>query len=212
MPKFCNLTNERFGRLTVVKHVGRNSSKRQVWECLCNCGNTHKADSAALTTGHTTSCGCYLKERITKHGGTGKASYNTWRAMMRRCYTVTDKDYPKYGGKGVTVHSAWHTYTIFAADMGEPSDRETLDRIDPYGGYNPNNCRWASPTLQARNTRTRLGKSGYRGVYVLPGNKWMAAISADHKKYYGKCRDTVEEAVADRKELEHLHWGASSGT
>lgn len=207
MPKFCDLTGERFGRLLVLRHVGRNTSKRQVWECACDCGNIHRADSAALVTAHTTSCGCYLKERITKHGGSGKSSYNTWRAMMRRCYTPTDKDYPRYGGNGVTVYAPWHNYSVFVADMGEPTENQTLDRVDPYGDYTPNNCRWASLTIQARNIRAKTNKSGHRGIYLVGGTKWMAAITTNKKKYYGKCRATVEEALADRKELERIHWG-----
>ena len=209
MPKFKDLTGERFGRLTVLRHVGRTRAKKQLWGCVCDCGNTHNTDSGCLVWGSVSSCGCLLKERITKHGGTGKASYNTWRAMMRRCYNTLDKDYPRYGGRGVVVHSAWHTYTNFAADMGEPSEDQTLDRVDAYGDYAPDNCRWASPTVQARNIRNRANKSGYRGIYALGNGKWMAAISAKRKKYYGKCRTTIEEAVADRKGLERLHWGSS---
>jgi hypothetical protein len=35
----------------------------------------------------------------------------------------------------------------------------------------------------------------------------MAAITVKPKKYYGKCRDTLSEALADREELERMHWG-----
>jgi len=208
MPKFCDLTGRRFGRLVVVRHVGRNQNKRQVWDCLCDCGRPHIADSGALIKTHTTSCGCYLKERITKHGGSNRASYNTWRAMMRRCYTTQDKDYPRYGGTGIVVCAEWRTYTGFVAAMGEPVGKETLDRVDPYGDYTPTNCRWASLATQARNIRKRTNISGHRGIYVVNAGKWMAAITASRKKYYGKCRDTLVEALEDRKKLELLHWGA----
>ena len=209
MPKFRNLVGKRFGRLIVLEHLGRTAAKKQLWGCVCDCGRKHKADSGSLVQGSVTSCGCYLKERITKHGGAGKASYNTWRAMMRRCYNPKDKDYPRYGGQGVVVHTAWHTYTVFAADMGEPTDNQTLDRIDPYGNYIPTNCRWAAPNTQARNIRSRPSKSGHRGIYALRNGQWLAAISANRKKYYGKCRISIEEALADRKELEHRYWGYS---
>ena len=207
MPKFCDLTGRRFGRLVVLEHIGRNQSKKQLWKCACDCGSTHETDSGSLTWGCTTSCGCYLRERITKHGGSGKASYNTWRGMMRRCYNTKDKDYPRYGGRGVAVYPAWHRYESFAADMGEPEGEQTLDRIDPYGNYTPDNCRWASPTTQARNIRSKVNKSGYRGIYVVSSGTWMAAITVQRKKFYGKCRNTLEEAIADRKELERAHWG-----
>jgi len=207
MPKFCDLTGDRFGRLVVVKHLGRTQSKKQLWECLCDCGNVHNANSGCLVWGSVTSCGCYLKERITKHGGSQRASYNTWRAMIRRCYKTTDKDYPRYGGRGVIVQDTWHTYPSFVADMGEPTGSQTLDRIDTNGDYTLDNCRWASPMLQQRNRRKQKNISGYRGIYAINHNKWMAAISVKRKKYYGKSRSTVKEAIADRQELERIYWG-----
>lgn len=206
MPKFCDLTGRKFGRLTVLNKLGRNTSKRYVWECVCSCGNTCKVDSGCLVSGNTVSCGCYLKERITKHGGSKKASYNTWRAMMRRCYNKATKDYYKYGGTGISVYGPWHDYTEFARDMGEPTGSQTLDRVDPYGDYEPKNCRWASLATQARNKRTQSNKSGHKGIYLTDTGKWMAAITAKKKKYYGPCRDLLEDALLDRKNLERMHW------
>lgn len=205
--RFCDRTGQVYGRLTALRCVGKNRNRRYDWECQCACGAVLVVDGGSLGSGNTTSCGCYLKERITKHGGWKKSSYNTWRAMMRRCYTITDKDYPRYGGRGVHVAPAWHDYLVFEADMGEPTGEQTLDRVDPYGDYTPANCRWADLTTQARNIRARTSRSGHRGIYATPNGKWMAAITAKRKKWYGTCRDTVEEAVADRKELERVHWG-----
>lgn len=209
MPKFVDRTGQRYGRLTAVKHVGKDQINKPLWECLCDCGKTTFVNSSALSSGNTTSCGCYLKERITKHGGWNKGSYNTWRAMMRRCYNTRDKDYPKYGGRGVTVHTPWHEYTVFAAEMGEPSGDETLDRIDTYGNYEPDNCRWAGVKTQNRNTRVRTSnKSGVTGVSKV-GNKFMAKITVGKKSFYSKCFKTVEEAAVARRELERIHWGTA---
>jgi hypothetical protein len=129
--------------------------------------------------------------------------------MMRRCNNPQDKDYPKYGGIGVTVCPDWHDYVKFAVDMGEPVGDQTLDRINPYGNYELSNCRWASLPTQARNIRVRKNsESGHIGVHRR-GKKWLAEITVGKKKYYAKLRDTVEEAAAARKELERLHWGVA---
>jgi hypothetical protein len=205
--KLIDRTGQRFGKLTVIKQAGRNTLKKVLWECLCDCGNKINVVAGSLVTGNTESCGCVIPNF--KHGGSGKSSYNTWRAMIRRCNNPKDKDYPKYGGKGVSVCSEWLDYLEFAKFMGEPIGKETLDRINPYGNYEPNNCRWSSPTTQARNIRTpKLNKTGHTGV-LYHQNKYYANITAKGKKYYSKVFNTPEEAAIARKELERIYWVAN---
>lgn len=209
MPRLKDRSGEVFGRLTVVLYAGQNKLKKSMWLCKCKCGNEVTVPSGSLVTGNTTSCGCYLKSVITKHGGTGKGSYNTWRSMMRRCYNKVDKDYPKYGAQGVSVDPKWHRYENFVSDMGEPNGDETLDRINTYGNYEPSNCRWAGVQTQNRNVRVRSNsKTGVTGVSIV-GNKFMAKITVDKKSFYSKLSLTLEEASAARKELERLHWGVA---
>lgn len=208
MAKFVNRTGQRFGKLVVVVRAGVNKFKQVLWQCVCDCGKTTKVPSGALVTGNTTSCGCVIPNF--KHGGWDKSSYNTWRAMMRRCYNEKDKDFKKYGAVGVTVQLSWHDYVGFAADMGEPKGTETLDRIDAYGNYTLSNCRWATLPTQARNTRIRATtKSGVTGVSNVYKDKWMAKITAAKRAYYSAVCNTVEEAAIARKELERLHWGVA---
>lgn len=208
MPNLIDRLGQRFGRLLVVESAGRDRSKKVLWKCLCDCGNATTVPSGSLVTGNTTSCGCALKDAITKHGGCNKSSYNTWRAMMRRCYNVADKDYPRYGGQGVSVYEPWHEYLVFAKDMGEPSGDETLDRIDVYGNYEPKNCRWAGVKTQNRNVRIRASsKTGVTGVSKTTSGTYMAKITIGKRSVYSKCFSTIEEAAAARKELERLHWG-----
>jgi len=206
--KLVDRSGQRFGKLVVVEQAGRNASKKVLWRCLCDCGAETVVDVCSLVTGNTVSCGCYLKERITKHGGWKKSSYNTWRAMMRRCYNTKDKDYKRYGALGVTVCERWHDYLNFEVDMGEPKGDETLDRIDVYGNYEFINCRWAGVQTQNRNVRIRANtKTGVIGVSKTGSGKYMAKITIKNKSIYSKVFSTIEEAAAARKELEVLHWG-----
>jgi hypothetical protein len=205
--KLVDRTGQRFGKLTVVERAGRNNLKKVLWKCKCECGNFIDVVAGSLVTGNTESCGCILKEAITKHGGWKKSSYNTWRAMIRRCNNPKDKDYPRYGGKGVIVCPEWLDYATFAKDMGEPQGDETLDRINVYGNYEPSNCRWAGVKTQNRNIRIRANsKTGVTGVSIV-GNNFMAKITVGKKSYYSKCCKTLEEAAVARKELERIHWG-----
>lgn len=204
MPKFVDRTGLRYGRLVALSVYGRSGNGKILWLCACDCGAQLPVSSCSLQTGNTTSCGCYLKEKITKHGGSGKGSYNSWRAMIRRCTKPEDKDYPRYGGAGVFVAAEWLDYARFKSDMGEPpTDAHSLDRIDPYGGYTKSNCRWATATEQNRNVRNRERS---RGV-SLRGNLWYAIIGVNNRQVYSKGFPTKAEAVAERKRQEENLWG-----
>ncbi len=63
-----DLIDKRFGRLLVLKDIGRDSSNQGViWKCVCDCGKIFKIKSSNLIRGSTKSCGCLAKERIDKH-------------------------------------------------------------------------------------------------------------------------------------------------
>jgi hypothetical protein len=206
MPKKVDRVGVRYGRLVAICDIGRNSHGKRLWECVCDCGATVRVVGSSLSSGNTHSCGCLSVESITTHGGSNKSSYNTWRAMMRRCYNEKDKDYSRYGARGIYVHLPWHDYETFAYDMGEPIGNETLDRIQPNSGYVPGNCRWASPTIQARNIQQHTN-IGVR----LRGKRWYGEVSVARKKIYTKGFNTVEEARAARSNLIAIYWGSKHG-
>jgi hypothetical protein len=209
MGKFIDRTGMQYGRLRVLADAGIGANKKRLWKCQCDCGKQVTVTAGGLATGNTQSCGCYHREVITKHGGWQKSSYNTWRAMIRRCTKPEDKDFARYGARGITVCTTWLNYSQFVADMGEPKEGETLDRIDGTKGYFKENCRWASGHIQAVNSK-RQTTSGYRGVtYHRTLNKWIASITVHGRRYYSKVYSRLEEAVAARQRLEKAHWNFS---
>lgn len=61
--KSRDLTNERFGRLTVIREVESNIKQRK-WLCKCDCGTETIVTAHRLISGHTKSCGCLRSEKV----------------------------------------------------------------------------------------------------------------------------------------------------
>jgi L-amino acid N-acyltransferase YncA len=78
---------------------------------------------------------------------------------------------------------------------------------NPYGNYTKENCKWASPTIQAREIRiSKRNKTGYIGVRQNKDGTFMAKVTVKNKAYYSKCYKSIEQAIIARKELEEKYW------
>jgi hypothetical protein len=132
------------------------------WPVRCDCGMERNVRTDWLVDGRVKSCGCMQTSGLagarTKHGLSGTPEYEAWFAMKARCFSLDDSQYANYGGRGITVCEAWNdSFAAFYLAMGpRPSADHSLDRRDNDGNYEPNNCRWATPTEQARNRRKTL--------------------------------------------------------
>jgi hypothetical protein len=145
---------DRKGHLLVVVEPIR-IGRRLIAEVRCGCGKQW-AMRADMWNRASTS-GCYVCAN-TKHGqagGIGKRrtrTYRTWCGMIRRCEVPHDRNWRRYGGRGITICPEWReSFDRFVQDMGERPPGRTIDRIDNDRGYEPSNCRWATPTEQQRN-------------------------------------------------------------
>ena len=63
--KSPDLTNQKFGRLTVLRRDSKGNHKDSAayWLCKCDCGNIKSIQSPHLIQQTTTSCGCGIGNR-----------------------------------------------------------------------------------------------------------------------------------------------------
>ena len=157
-----DLTGKRFNRLLVLNQGDRLRPKVPRWVCLCDCGKTIVTDGKSLRHGLSRSCGCLknekIKQRSTTHGMTNSSEYKTWCGIKKRCYNKNEMCYPSYGGRGITMSEEWkHSFDAFLRDVGpKPSANHSIERIDPNGNYQADNCKWIPLHEQARNKRNTI--------------------------------------------------------
>ena len=56
------MVGQRFGKLVVLEKTEERINNSVVWKCQCDCGNIKNVPTHLLTSGHTQSCGCLVRE------------------------------------------------------------------------------------------------------------------------------------------------------
>lgn len=165
MRKFIDLSNQKFGRLSVISVA---AGKPVRWICRCDCGNEKPVRGNDLWRGKTLSCGCLSTETRSKLGASHrvktsiphasrlyKTEYSAWASMISRCTNPTHKSYKNYGARGIGVCDRWiNSFDNFLTDVGvKPRKSLSLDRMDNNKDYSPDNCHWTTSKVQMNNVR-----------------------------------------------------------
>lgn len=189
-----DLVGKQFGRLIVVEMRRTDSPRRRVyWHCHCECGNEVEVETGNLVSGSTMSCGCLRREKMAeqsfRHGHGRERIYKNFLGMHQRCENPNDKQFHRYGGRGIFVCDEWHDFNNFyqwAISNGYKKGL-TIDRKDVNGPYAPWNCRWATAFQQGNNRRNTIwitynGKRQTISEWAIELNINRQTIYARHKK------------------------------
>lgn len=159
---------KRFGKLLVVGKGAANRNRSVLWECRCDCGARLLLRYREILRGASSRCKCTRRQQTQRMSNS--AEYKSWVSMRQRCSPGG-----AYFSKGVAVCERWSSFANFMADMGSrPSPNHSIDRIKNNGNYEPENCRWATPTEQNRN------KSNNRIFTVLGIQRTLSELADEY--------------------------------
>lgn len=155
-----DITDKKYNQLIAIKELDKRSDGKVVWLFLCSCGKKYECAASLVKNNKVKSCGHIKKTQLGKHSITHGATigrhktqeFQTWLNVKKRCKHYEEHTKRYYGD--ITMCDRWNDYVNFLEDMGKkPSPKHSIDRINPYGNYEPSNCRWATQLQQARNKR-----------------------------------------------------------
>jgi len=137
----------------MIKVCPRCKTRERVWDLCRPCNSEYKAEWLAKNP-----------------------LYNVWRGMKKRCMLKENKDFSRYGGRGIEVCKRWMDYKSFEEDM-LPGYKKGLqiDRVDNNKGYSPSNCRWA--TLYQNNGNKRNNRVVKCNGLTNTVSKWARLLN-----------------------------------
>jgi hypothetical protein len=224
---FIDLTGQIFGRLLVLKVVGRRG-RDVLWRCRCDCGNLHQVSSPNLRKGLIRSCGCLgaesrrrrllrrppiIEGQIAKIPLTrglvaivdaidADVGLENWSAFKTEIGWYGCRRLPMPDGRILLLHRE------VARRAGMTIDDLEVDHRDGDGlNCRRENLRPATSSQNKCNRRTKPGKDGIRGVrWYAPRRKWTARIGIDGRSIHlGYFEDQTAAVAAYAEAAKRLH-------
>ena len=188
--------SKNYGKFKIIHELKREEGKERRF--LIEFLNTGYITDASITSIRGGDVRDYLVPSVANIGYIGYidgyitdqnhyAYYKVWNDMMHRCYNVNDKDYPLYGGIGISVDPSWYCFDTFYNDIHYipgydlkvqfpdqyQLDKDYLQMNIPKNQrvYSKYTCMWLSKhdnTMIMQRDNPNL--TGYFGVYYFRGS------------------------------------------
>lgn len=224
-----DLTGEKFGRLIVIKKVGKPSNRsnnQSYWLCKCNCGSEKEIITGIgdLKSGNTQSCGCLQQEMASKANKKYNiydfsGEYGIGYTLKGEEFYFDLEDYDKI--KDYCWFKNEDGY-IIAGDLHEkgfvwmhrlvmdcPDDMEVDHKFQRTYDNRKEFLRYATRSQNAMNIGLRSSNtSGVTGVsWDKKSEKWRSYIGKNNEKINLGYYDDFNEAVEIRKQAEEKYFG-----
>lgn len=195
--QWLDLTNHRFGKLTVLRRDTSDLRKQRVWVCQCDCGKTVSVTTHRLIHEKTTSCGCdKVQRRVDLFG--------------QRFGRLTVIGYVP-GGKGKTP--LWHCRCDCGNEIYTRSTSLQSGKSNSCGCYQAElasqMCRpFEGTSISKINSKlAKNNKTGVKGVFFSTRKqKYIAVIELRRVKHYLGMFDDINDAIRARKEAEERYF------
>lgn len=159
-----DLTNQRFGRWTVIGDGECVRRGAYFWLCKCDCGTTKRVNSHTLRSGMSNSCGCLRKEM--HFDGVGNLSKSYWNRIVHGAkirnlsmnitidfaWDLFEKQEARCALSGLPINLV-RNYTLNHSD-----NTASLDRIDNNKGYEPDNVQWVHREINIMRGKLTVGR------------------------------------------------------
>jgi len=101
MPAFKDRTGQRYGRLVVIQHEGKDHRGKHLWMCKCDCGANKIVVGDNLSSKKSKSCGCLLTEFLLRRGNQYGLFEDREKALLRVQYSHLKRRNKKMGFSNV---------------------------------------------------------------------------------------------------------------
>lgn len=205
----CDLTGQKYGRLTVIKESEPKNNKRY-WDCRCECGNEKTVEMNQLRQGKTKSCGCLHKEKVSQMSLNDLTGKRFGKLTVLQKSNKTDKKKQVYFD---CECDCGNTKAILGSNLSRGITKscgcartEAGKRVKEHHEGNLRVDGVLIPSLnRKRNKNNAIGIKGVSPYKTKRGIKYRAFISVDNVPEYLGTYTTVKEAVDVRKKAEEVY-------